>query len=352
MTTKKITAMALSFLMVGSLSGCKRNIESYSHQDFAMGTVTNVTLYGESAELSDMEQQLVSEMKDLETKEMSWRIKDSSLGKLNASIRKSPKVSEPLKSWLEKSIEISESSYGDGRNAVDPAIGQLTKLWNFESEEPKAPEKSKISKVTEKDLTKSSNGVDIAEDGTVTCDNPETQFDLGAFGKGIGLDEAKAFLDKQKDVSGAMVALGGSILLYGQKPKAEPWQVAIMNPEVTSSTNLGMITTSDPGCISTSGDYEKYFIDEKTGKKYFHILDSKTGYSVKSDIRSCTIVCDSGIVSDGLSTACFTLGVEKSQKLLKKYNAKAVFVTRSNEVYVSDGLKFELQDKTYEVHKM
>ena len=79
--------------------------------------------------------------------------------------------------------------------------------------------------------------------------------------------------------------------------------------------------------------------------------DYKSKYllSVKTDIRSCTIICDSGLNADGLSTACFSLGVKKSQKLLKKYNAKAVFVDKNNNVYVSDGVEFTLTAKDYKI---
>ena len=49
------------------------------------------------------------------------------------------------------------------------------------------------------------------------------------------------------------------------------------------------------------------------------------------------------------ATACFSLGVKKSQKLLKKYNAKAVFVDKNNNVYVSDGVEFTLTAKNYKI---
>lgn len=49
------------------------------------------------------------------------------------------------------------------------------------------------------------------------------------------------------------------------------------------------------------------------------------------------------------TTACFSLGVKKSQKLLKKYNAKAVFVDKNNKVYVSDGVEFTLTAKDYKI---
>ena len=162
-------------------------------------------------------------------------------------------------------------------------------------------------------------------------------------------DEAIKMIKKDKEITGAMVALGGSIAVYGEKSDGSDWNVGIQDPNGKDGEVLGGIKVKSGTSISTSGDYEKTFTDKKTGKRYFHILDSKTGYSVKTDIRSCTIICDSGLNADGLSTACFSLGVKKSQKLLKKYNAKAVFVDKNNKVYVSDGVEFTLTAKDYKI---
>ena len=103
------------------------------------------------------------------------------------------------------------------------------------------------------------------------------------------------------------------------------WELSARGSEPTKP--IGGLSVKGGTFISTSGDYEKYFIDKKTGKRYFHILDENTGYPVQTEITSCTIVCSSGIVSDGLSTACFVLGPEKSGSLLKKYGAKAMFMS-------------------------
>ena len=69
---------------------------------------------------------------------------------------------------------------------------------------------------------------------------------------------------------------------------------------------------------------------------------------------SVTVVCNSGLLADGLSTACFVLGMEDAQSLLEKYNAEAVFVDEDKNVYLTSGMKerFELMKNTYTVQEV
>lgn len=343
---KKLCAVMIFLLTAVSAAGCekKEEIKKYSHVDYAMGTVTNTTLYGKSQDLDESEQELMQEMKKLETEQLSWRKDSSSLAKLNQGDQTKAAVSEPLFSWLKKSLQIAADSGG----AADPAIGSLTRMWDFESNNPKAPDAQKLKElIFEGVVNNAYEHVELDEKQKSVKKTASVKFDLGAFGKGIGTDEAIKILKKDKKVSGAMVALGGSIAVYGEKPDGENWNVGIQNPNGKQGETIGGVRVKGGTFISTSGDYEKYFVDKKTGKRYFHILDEKTGYPAKTYIRSCTIVCDSGIVSDGLSTACFVLGPEKSKPLLKKYGAKAIFVDKQKNVYVSEGLEFELTDDAY-----
>lgn len=57
--------------------------------------------------------------------------------------------------------------------------------------------------------------------------------DLGAVGKGIACGVVQDYLKKQKEVSGAVIAVGGSILLYGSKADGSDWNVAVQNPKRT-----------------------------------------------------------------------------------------------------------------------
>lgn len=349
---KTIAGLVCISMIPMMMTGCKKKETSYSHTDFAMGTVTNVTLYGTRDDLNKVEQNIINMEKKLEREQLSWRIKDSQISKMNQELNKNngeTKVTGDLKGWLKQAINISRDSYADGRNTVDPTIGTLTRLWDFDSSDPKVPDANKIKQAISGDLAENSQHVTVQENGKILACDPNTKFDLGAFGKGIGTDEAIKLIKKEEGITGAMVALGGSIAIYGEKSDGSDWNVGIQDPNGQDGEVLGGVKVKGGTSISTSGDYEKTFTDKKTGKRYFHILDSKTGYSVKTDIRSCTIITGSGLNADGLSTACFSLGVKKSQKLLKKYNAKAIFVDKNNNVYVSKGLDFTLTAKDYKI---
>ena len=161
--------------------------------------------------------------------------------------------------------------------------------------------------------------------------------DLGAVGKGIACDVAQNYLKQQKEVSGAVIAVGGSILLYGSKVDGTNWNVAVQNPRGKDGEAMGVLSLSGTTNVSTSGDYEKYFM--QNGKRYHHILDPSTGYPAESSLISVTVVSDNGLLSDGLSTACFVLGKEKGERLLETCGAEGVFIDQNKKVTVTKGLK-------------
>lgn len=215
-----------------------------------------------------------------------------------------------------------------GRNAGIPAQEELDKL---------------LKETGYEKLELDGNKVTLKDGATL---------DLGAAGKGIGCDLVMDLLKNEKEVSGMILNLGGSsVMAYGEKPDQSDWRVAVKDPRDPEGEYLGAITLKGGEFLSTSGDYERYFMEN--GKRYHHILDPETGYPVWNGLTAVTVVCDSGIMADGLSTACFVLGKEKALPLLEKYGADALFADENHKVYLTEGMeeRFELMKDTYKVQK-
>jgi thiamine biosynthesis lipoprotein len=56
-------------------------------------------------------------------------------------------------------------------------------------------------------------------------------------------------------------------------------------------------------------------------------------------------MCKSGLDSDGLSTACFVLGEEKSKELLEKYDAEALFIDQDGNITMTEGMREYFKEK-------
>lgn len=341
--------------------------QEYSKTDFVMSTVLSEKIYG----TKDVTQDIKEELDKLEKDQLSWREDHSVVSKINADAQKGikTKLDSDMTSWVEDSLELAKRSNG----AFDPTIGRLTRLWNIEGDNPKVPSKQEIKntledtgytkihleKVESQNTANTKKNVDKdIKDNTAknketsedTSQNTNTNesvssiyigdkctLDLGAVGKGIACDVVQDYLKKQKEVGGAVIAVGGSILLYGSKADGSDWNVAVQNPRGQDGEAMGVLSLSGTTNVSTSGDYEKYFMQD--GKRYHHILDPSTGYPADSGLISVTIVSDSGLLSDGLSTACFVLGKEKGQKLLETCGAEGIFIDQNKKVTVTKGLK-------------
>ena len=316
------------------------DVEKYTNADFAMDTVVSETLYTSGA---DINTQIGEKLREMETTLLSWTEENSQISQLNNADGKTMEVSDDLAADLEKIRQLSQDSNG----AFDPTLGKIIRLWDIAGENPHVPDQSEIDtllpEVGYEKIQVDGNNVTLLDGCTL---------DLGAVGKGMGCDQIMDYLQTQPDVVGMILNLGGSsVMTYGEKPDGSSWKVALTDPRDTEGDYLGAITLDANQFLSTSGDYEKYFIED--GIRYHHILDPKTGYPVQNGLTSVTIVCDQGYLADGLSTACFVLGMDAAKPLLEKYGAEAVFVDEDKNVYVTSGLmdKFELMKDGYTVNE-
>lgn len=333
---KAIVAVALCAAVIAGLIiwDTVNNNKWYSANDVAMNTIISMKIYGSHGD--ETAESVKDCIKSVEKSLLSRYEKGSDVSRINSADGESVSVSPEVEAIISQSIEVSEKCNG----VFDITIGKITEMWGFGGDSPKVPSKADINKylpyVGYDKMNFSGHDVTLADNQSI---------DLGAVGKGAACDIIRNLLKDTKTDS-AVISVGGSLLLYGKRD----FPIGIVNPE-NDKEAMATLKLSDV-CISTSGNYEQTF--EADGKTYHHILDARTGYPAESHLKSVTVVCKSGVLSDALSTACYILGYnESSLKLLKDFDAEAVFVTSDKIVRCTDGIKdsFTLTDLSYTVGK-
>ncbi|MDD5384521.1 MAG: FAD:protein FMN transferase [Gallionella sp.] len=106
------------------------------------------------------------------------------------------------------------------------------------------------------------------------------------------------------------------------KPDGSAWRIGIANPADPSRTVVTLDVVDK--CVSTSGGYGTLF---DSAGAFTHIIDSRTGRTAPA-LLGVSVVADTGIVADGLSTAMLMAPVERRLAILKAAGGqKAIYVT-------------------------
>ncbi len=154
--------------------------------------------------------------------------------------------------------------------------------------------------------------------------------DFGGIAKGYAADEVRCIL-LEGGVTSALINLGGTVISLGRERN-----VGIQHPDRCTGIAMGRVTLCD-NCAVTSGDYERYY--EVDGVRYHHILDPRTGYPSRTNLRSVTLIGESAMELDALSTAIFALGAEEGLPLAEQAGVESVFVTNALDVFCSERLR-------------
>ncbi len=198
--------------------------------------------------------------------------------------------------------EIYEKTSG----ALNPAIFPVVRAWGFTTGKYRVPSDEEISALLKKtDFSKVTlAGVTSAPVPLVASLSMQKgmMLDFGSLGKGFACDEAVRIL-KKSGITSALLDLGGNIYVLGKKIDGSDWKVGIKNP---LGEGVALSLKVHDLAVVTSGCYERFF--EEGGKRYGHIFDGKTGRPVENELASVTVVCESGLYADALSTALFVKG--------------------------------------------
>lgn len=305
-----VAAVAAAAIFFASSNEVKREF-------FAMDTFVSAKVKGFAAK--DAAGGISTLVRELDSKQLSRYTSGSEISRINSEAE--TVLSDEMRDYITDLLEVGKMSGGK----FDIALGAVSDLWSF-NDSPRVPSTDELTEALSRSgsdkLSLSGNTLTRA-DGCI--------IDLGSAGKGIALDKVKSYLSDKK-ISSAVVSVGGSVLLYGKGS----FNVGVRDPWGEAGRSV-MTVKLGAGCVSTSGSYERCF--EQGGKRYHHILDPDTGLPVENGLVSVTVISDSGLLSDALSTACFVLGAEGGAKLAAKYGCEAIFITEDKKVICTDGIK-------------
>lgn len=306
-----------------------KNIPVANKDIFAMDTYMNLTGYGEKCqEAVDAAAEEIVRLDNM----LSVGNEESEIAQINKN--GTGVISEDTAIMLEESISLHETT----GSAFDITIYPLMQEWGFTTQDYKVPDQKTL-----KTLLKSVDTSALQYDSqTKTLTLVQNQgIDFGAIAKGYASSRVMEIFKEYGLVSG-VVSLGGNVQCYSTKADGSAWRCGIQNPysEGDSIDSIGVVSVVDKAVI-TSGGYERYFVEEKTGKKYHHIIDPSTGYPAENGLVSVTIVSDNGMLADGLSTSIFIMGLEKASDYWQEYGDAfdMILMTEDKEIYITEGLE-------------
>ena len=247
--TKSLLLTVLCLSMLFPLSACGETKKSQKEL-FAMDTVMTLTAYGKNREAGiEAAQAVITSMDSMLDPELST----STVYAINHAEGQNVVIS----GQIAKMLSTAKLVYDQSGGVLDPTIYPLVKRWGFIDGKYYVPTDDEISTELAKLCFDKMVLTSFPASGSYSVSFPSgTEITLGAAAKGCTSAYAIAAM-RQAGVTSGIVSLGGNVQTLGLKPDGSNWNVAIEDPNNTSSY-LGVVSVGETAVI-TSGSYQRYF---------------------------------------------------------------------------------------------
>ncbi|MBX7196024.1 MAG: FAD:protein FMN transferase [Sandaracinaceae bacterium] len=294
-----------------------------------MSTVYQISVVGDDEAAAQTAMgHAFDEIERLETVLSEWQ-EGSEVSRVNAAAGGAPvHVGPETFAVLEAGLRISQATDG----AFDLTWAALRGLYLFQRGQERVPTDAEIAErlplVGYRDLV-----IDAGAQ-TVSLRRAGMAIGTGGIAKGYALDRAGELLIRE-GYPNFMIFGGGQVQLHGRRGE-RLWRVGIQHPR--RDDYVAYFDATD-GSISTSGDYEHYFIDDQ-GRRWHHIIDLRTGRPA-ADTVQVTVLAARGVDADAYSTACFVMGPARCLEVLPTLEGhpEAIIIDRDLRVHMTPGAR-------------
>ena len=331
-----------SFLIVAVLFiSCDKTSDFYTIQGEAQGSTYSIKYIASEEKVT--KNQIDSLLTAFDLSLSTYR-PDSKISKINSG-----DSTVVVDDFFTETFQLSNQIYKETNGLFDPTIGVLVNAYGF------GPNK--------KHHNLSQNQIDsllqfvgfdkiiLNSNKTISKKHQETFIDFNAIAQGYSVDVVVNYL-KSKGIENAIVEIGGELFALGKNTiDNKNWVVGIDDPlqKPEERTLIAKVNLENLG-MATSGNYRKVIIDEKTGKKFVHIINPKTGLAQKNNVLSATVLSKSSGLSDGYATAFMLMSLEESKVFLQKHpelHVMLLYADANNKMqqFTTDNFKKLINDK-------
>lgn len=316
-------------LLVAAIFWANRKDRLFRESRTSLYTLVTITVVSRSESRAKEAMDAAYRELDRVGRLLNFYAEDSELSRINSNAGVAPvKVSRETLDVISAAVRAGQETEG----GFDVTVGPLVRLWDFTKKT--IPTQEQIEEA--KSMVGFRHVIVDRHAETVFLDRKGMQIDLGGIIKGYAADRAVAVL-RQHGVASGIVAVAGDIRLFGRQPDGRPWHVGIQHPR-PQGDEAALLATMDitDGAISTSGDYQRYFIEN--GIRYHHLLNPATGFP-QDLCRSVTVIAPSAADTDAFATGIFVMGPEKGLATLERLGMDGVIVDATGQVLMTKGIR-------------
>ena len=240
--------------------------------------------------------------------QMSLWVENSEISRLNRG--DSIFLSDDFHEVIMKSLLLSELTHG----SFDISVAPLIKAWGFSggTHKDSVNVDSLMNYVGYKGLMASRPGSKMEKFAL-----PKGyQIDVNAIAQGHTVDLVSNFL-RNANVHNYMIEIGGEVRCKGKNIDGRQWRIGIEQPqEERTPGQYQTIVELDTMSLATSGNYRKFWVDER-GQRLVHTIDPGTGQPMVSNLLSVSIIAKNATDADALATSCMVLGLSQAQAMIE-----------------------------------
>ena len=350
-----------------ALSSCGNKNDAlglkYSKQFYAFSTLADFNLYSAFTEqeekdravaLGDSVRDLLGELENT----LSVAVEGSDIYKFNTA---APGATVGISQHTYNVLKTALDMYEETEGAYNAGVYYSVDLWGFapslpgdepmpyDREHPneQLPEDKYIeafqklgTHFPEIQLTDNGDGTYSVTkpEATVTVDGDETVYslriDLGGIGKGYAVELVDELIDESGFENGYFSFGTSSMAINGSATSQDgKWELAFRDPRGTGDGSYLSLRTANVA-VSTSGDYENYYMIE--GTRYCHIIDPDTGRPINNGIATASCVGGDAGEDDARTTAICTMTPAEAVAYINREDIKAMDLKMSFVVVSGD----------------